>query len=148
MWCSTCFVQNMAEFLSLMQSAFYILKMFKIFKKYVWICNSKCRIMMINIFCMKHTKCCINCENFIPFINSGNNLYKFLLLLLFLFFQTLFIHLKVLTVNQLESKVISLCHQYRARPACTSVQSDQALYCWLANSYLDIPKINNGQFWK
>ena len=26
--------------------------------------------------------------------------------------------------------VISLCHQYRARPACTSVQSDQALYCW------------------
>ena len=29
----------------------------------------------------------------------------------------------------LELKVISLCHQYRARPACTSVQSDQALYC-------------------
>ena len=33
----------------------------------------------------------------------------------------------------LEAKVISLCHQYRARPACTSVQSDQALYCWLTN---------------
>ena len=30
-------------------------------------------------------------------------------------------------------EVISLCHQYRTRLACTSVQSDQALYCWLAN---------------
>ena len=30
-------------------------------------------------------------------------------------------------------KVISLCYLYRARPACTSVQSDQALYCWLTN---------------
>ena len=28
----------------------------------------------------------------------------------------------------LERKVISLCHQYWVRPACTSV-----LYCWLAN---------------
>ena len=27
-------------------------------------------------------------------------------------------------------KVISLCQQYRVRPVCTSVQSDQALYCW------------------
>ena len=26
---------------------------------------------------------------------------------------------------------ISLGQQYRARPAYTSVQSDQALYCWL-----------------
>ena len=26
-------------------------------------------------------------------------------------------------------KVISLCHQCRARSACTSVESDQALYC-------------------
>ena len=30
-------------------------------------------------------------------------------------------------------KVISICHQYRARPACIPMQSDQALYCWLAN---------------
>ena len=30
-------------------------------------------------------------------------------------------------------KMIVLCHQHRARPACTSVQSDQDLYCWLAN---------------
>ena len=30
-------------------------------------------------------------------------------------------------------KVISLCHQYRGRQACTSVQFDQALYCWLTN---------------
>ena len=28
------------------------------------------------------------------------------------------------------SKVISLCHQYWARPACTSMQSDQDLYYW------------------
>ena len=33
----------------------------------------------------------------------------------------------------LEQKVISLSHKYRARPACTFVQSNQALYCWLAN---------------
>ena len=28
-------------------------------------------------------------------------------------------------------KVISHCHKYRARPACSSTQSDQALYCWV-----------------
>ena len=32
-------------------------------------------------------------------------------------------------------KVISLCHQYRVRPVCTSVQSDQALYFWQTNLY-------------
>ena len=37
----------------------------------------------------------------------------------------------------LESKVISLCHQYRARPACTSMHSDQFL-----------SKNDNGQFQK
>ena len=36
-----------------------------------------------------------------------------------------------LTIILLELKVISLCHHYRARPVCTSVQFDQALYCWL-----------------
>ena len=49
-------------------------------------------------------------------------------------------------------KVISLCHQYRARPTCTTVQSDQALYCWLTNfkfsPYHDIPKYYNEQFQK
>ena len=30
--------------------------------------------------------------------------------------------------------MIDLCNQYRARPACTNVQSDQALYCWLTTS--------------
>ena len=30
----------------------------------------------------------------------------------------------------------SLCHQYRARPACTFVQSDQALYYWLTNFHV------------
>ena len=33
----------------------------------------------------------------------------------------------------LELEVISLCHQHRARPAWTYMQSDQALYCWLTN---------------
>ena len=33
----------------------------------------------------------------------------------------------------LETKVIRLCHQYTARPVCTSVQSEQSLYCWLTN---------------
>ena len=38
-----------------------------------------------------------------------------------------------LTIILLEPKVISLCHLYRARPACISVQSDQALYYLLTN---------------
>ena len=38
-----------------------------------------------------------------------------------------------LTLIPPKSKVISPCHQYRARPACTSVKSDQALYCCLTN---------------
>ena len=44
---------------------------------------------------------------------------------------------QLLTLIMLDRKVISLCHQYRARPACTSVQSDiQAglvLYSLLTN---------------
>ena len=56
-------------------------------------------------------------------------------------------NLRYLTVILLEPKVLSICHQYTARPAQTSVQSDQALYCWLTNFYhLDIPKIETGQF--
>ena len=39
----------------------------------------------------------------------------------------------ILTLILLELIVVGLCHQYRARPACTSVQSDQVLYCWLTN---------------
>ena len=41
-------------------------------------------------------------------------------------------HYSDLTLILPTPKLISLCHQYRARPpACTSVQSDQAQYCWL-----------------
>ena len=36
-------------------------------------------------------------------------------------------NLRILTVTHLEAKVISLCHQYRTRPAYTSMQTDQAL---------------------
>jgi hypothetical protein len=53
-----------------------------------------------------------------------------------------------LTFKVLELKALSLCHRYRARPACTSVQSDQALYCWLTklkNIQIGISKIDNGQ---
>ena len=39
--------------------------------------------------------------------------------------------LLLLTLILLEAKVISPCQQYRARSACKSVQSDQALYCKL-----------------
>ena len=47
-----------------------------------------------------------------------------------------------------EPKVISLCHQYRARWACTSMQSDQALYCWLINLKFSFwyPLYDNRQF--
>ena len=38
-----------------------------------------------------------------------------------------------LTLILLKPKVISLCHHYTARPACTSIQSDQTLYWWLTN---------------
>ena len=42
---------------------------------------------------------------------------------------------------------ISLCHQYKAMPAYTSVQSDQALQCWLwpiSSLHLDFPINDNG----
>ena len=39
----------------------------------------------------------------------------------------------ILTLILLEPRVISLCHQYRSRPDCASMQSDQAVYCWLIN---------------
>ena len=38
----------------------------------------------------------------------------------------------VLTLILPESKMIGLCHQYRARPDSTSVQSDQTQCSWLA----------------
>ena len=58
---------------------------------------------------------------------------------------------RLLTFILLELKVIGHCHQYRARPACTYVQFDQALYCWLTNfkfSTFDILKTDNGEFQK
>ena len=39
----------------------------------------------------------------------------------------------LLTLILLEPNVISLCHKYRTRPACTSMQSGQVLYCWQTN---------------
>ena len=49
-----------------------------------------------------------------------------------------------LTLISLKPKVINLCHQYRARPTCTSMQSDQALYSvnWpSSNSHFDTSKM-------
>ena len=43
--------------------------------------------------------------------------------------------------------VIILCHQYKARPAYTPVQSDQAIYCCF-NSHLDIPIFDKRQLQK
>ena len=40
-----------------------------------------------------------------------------------------------LTLILPEPKVIILCHQYRVGSACTSVQSDQALYCLQTNKF-------------
>ena len=57
-----------------------------------------------------------------------------------------------LTLTLLAAKIISLCHRQRARSAGTSMQSDQALYCFLINflnfSHFDISKIDKGQFQK
>ena len=44
--------------------------------------------------------------------------------------------LKLLTLNLLETKVISLCHQYTVRPVCTVPLVP----------HLGIPKNDNGQF--
>ena len=52
----------------------------------------------------------------------------------------------LLTLSLLETRVISLCHQYRVRLACTSVQSDQALNVDWPNS--EFSKTGNGQFKK
>ena len=56
--------------------------------------------------------------------------------------------LRLLTFILLEPKVISLCHQFRARPACTSVQSDQLPITvdWPTSSWhLNILRTGNGQ---
>ena len=57
----------------------------------------------------------------------------------------------ILTLILPEPKVIRLGHQYRARPVCISVQSDQILYCWLTNQVLikiimDSSKMEGGLF--
>ena len=58
----------------------------------------------------------------------------------------------MLTLILLEPKVISLCHQYTARPACTSVKSDHTLYCLTDQlhviTHLDISKYDKGEFQK
>ena len=44
-----------------------------------------------------------------------------------------------LTTILLETKVLSFCHQYRARPACTYVQSDHAGSILLADHFMFSP---------
>ena len=59
-----------------------------------------------------------------------------------MFKTSLFVLQILLTLIPLEPKVISLSHQYRARPACISVQSDQAVYCSpTLSSHNDIRKM-------
>ena len=50
-----------------------------------------------------------------------------------------------LNFTLLELKVISLCHQFRARPAYTPLHFNQALYWWLTN-IIDMSKNDNGEF--
>ena len=54
--------------------------------------------------------------------------------------------LKIFNPYSAGTEVISLCQQYRARPFCTFVQSDLALYCWLTTFWY--PWNINGQFQK
>ena len=58
---------------------------------------------------------------------------------------TVLLKFSFLTLILLEPKAISLCHQYSARPACTSMQSDQDETILLADQlqrfHPDIPKI-------
>jgi hypothetical protein len=35
------------------------------------------------------------------------------------------------TITLLDPKIISIFHQFRARPACANMQTDQALNYWL-----------------
>ena len=45
--------------------------------------------------------------------------------------STIWLVLKMaFTVILVELNWLVFCHQYRSRPACKSVQFDQALYCW------------------
>ena len=71
----------------------------------------------------------------------------------FKYLQLLFLSKLVLNnliLILLELKEIRLCHQYGARPAYMSMQSDQALYCWLTNFKFSswYPSKYNGQFKK
>ena len=47
----------------------------------------------------------------------------------------------ILTLTLLVPKMINICHQYRARPTCTFVQSDKVLCIILLADYLDVPKM-------
>ena len=43
------------------------------------------------------------------------------------------LQLSVNKETKVEPQVISLCQQYRARLACTTMRSDKALCCWLTH---------------
>ena len=88
----------------------------------------------------------------IPELNELVTFLRSFLTDIFLFLSFFFfLTLKLTRVNSrsdllililLEPNVINLCHHYRARPAFMSVQSDQALYCWLtSSSLLEITKM-------
>ena len=63
--------------------------------------------------------------------NKKKNIVSYRLLWESIWFSML--PIKLLSLILLEPKVISLCHQYRAMPVCTSMQHDQALYILLAD---------------
>ena len=107
-----------------------------------WQLSSSCRVT-----CTKHIRgfqgnvltLSISVITFCAFTNNKcSSSVSFALLCFHIIYVTTCIHSFLSFCERLPTpKVISLCHQYWARPACTSVQADQALYCWL----------NNFKFW-
>ena len=70
----------------------------------------------------------ITCELAIVIANvMAFGTFVIILICVLIFFKVrlVFVLNQLLTLILSEPKVISLCHQYRARSACTSLQSDQ-----------------------
>ena len=69
----------------------------------------------------------------------------------FVMYQNTVLNIKQLTLILLETKVTSLWHHYRARPACAHPCSLTRSYIFgwpTSKSHIDIPKTDNWQFQK
>ena len=61
----------------------------------------------------------------------------------FMIFECIIVVFYTLTLILPKTKVISICHQYGARPACTSMQYDQPLCCWLTVGLISLKMITD-----